>query len=91
MPVSYPHLDVYKRQLSDSITMGKIDKVYQPESDELVLNIHTKNGNRKLFASVNPAASRLHPVSYTHLEVYKRQDQEIYDGISQTGQSVQDI
>ena len=47
-------------ELSDSITMGKIDKVYQPESDELVLNIHTKNGNRKLFASVNPAASRLH-------------------------------
>lgn len=47
-------------ELSDSITMGKNDKVYQPESDELVLNIHTKNGNRKLFASVNPAASRLH-------------------------------
>ncbi len=47
-------------ELADRITLGKIDKVYQPESDELVLNIHTKKGNHKLFASVNPAASRLH-------------------------------
>lgn len=42
------------------IVSGKIDKVYQPESDELVFNIYTKNGNVKLYASVNPAAARVH-------------------------------
>ena len=48
------------RELANRITLGKIDKVYQPESDELVLIIHTKKGNMKLFASVDPAASRVH-------------------------------
>ena len=42
------------------IISGKIDKVYQPEADELVFNIHTKRGNVKLYASVNPAAARIH-------------------------------
>lgn len=48
------------RELANRITLGKIDKVYQPESDELVLIIHTKKGNMKLFASVDPAAARVH-------------------------------
>ena len=36
-------------ELSEKITLGKIEKVYQPESDELVFNIHTKQGNVKLY------------------------------------------
>lgn len=47
-------------QLQSTITTGKIDKVYQPEADELVFNIHTKNGKVKLYASVNPSAARVH-------------------------------
>lgn len=47
-------------ELHEKITQGKIDKIYQPESDELVFNIHTKQGNLKLYASVNSAAARLH-------------------------------
>ena len=48
------------RELADRVTLCKIDKVYQPESDELVLIIRTKNGNLKLYASVDPAAARVH-------------------------------
>ncbi len=48
------------RQLKDKIYMGKIEKVYQPETDELVFNIHTKTGNCKLFASSGSAHARVH-------------------------------
>ena len=47
------------KEMRPVIISGKIDKVYQPEADELVFNIHTKRGNVKLCASVNPAA-RIH-------------------------------
>lgn len=48
------------RELSEKILTGKIDKIYQPEGDELVFNIHTKQGKLKLYASVNPSAARIH-------------------------------
>ena len=48
------------RELQKNILLGKIEKVYQPEADELVFHIHTKNGNRKLFASAGSAHARLH-------------------------------
>lgn len=47
-------------ELQDTILLGKIEKVYQPENDELVFHIHTKKGNVKLYASVNSARSCLH-------------------------------
>ena len=48
------------RELQKNILLGKIEKVYQPEADELVFHIHTKNGNSKLFASAGSAHARLH-------------------------------
>lgn len=48
------------KELQDKIYLGKIEKVYQPENDELVFHIHTKTGNVKLFASVGSAHARLH-------------------------------
>ena len=48
------------KELQDTIYLGKIEKVYQPESDELVFHIHTKNGNVKLYASVNSSHSCIH-------------------------------
>ena len=48
------------KELQDTIMLGKIEKVYQPESDELVFHIHTKQGNKKLYASINSAHSCLH-------------------------------
>lgn len=45
------------RELKENILLGKIDKIYQPEPDELVLNIYTKNGVRRLYSTVNSAAA----------------------------------
>lgn len=47
------------KEIADEITLGKIDKVYQPEPSELVLHIHTKKGNRKLYATVDSMGSSL--------------------------------
>lgn len=48
------------KELQDTINLGKIEKVYQPEADELVFHIHTKNGNVKLYASAASSHARLH-------------------------------
>ena len=48
------------KEIRDKIYLGKIDKVYQPENDELVFHIHTREGNIKLYASVNSSHSCLY-------------------------------
>ena len=45
------------RELRDRILYGRISKVYQPESDELVLNIYTQKGNVRVYATVDSAAA----------------------------------
>lgn len=40
-------------ELSDKLTFGKIDKIYQPDKNELVIFVHTKNGKYKLFVSAD--------------------------------------
>lgn len=47
------------RELQNKILLGKIEKVYQPESDELVFHIHTRNGNVRLLASAGSAHARV--------------------------------
>lgn len=51
------------QEMREKILLGKIEKVYQPEADELVLHIHAKQGNFKLYASVSPAHARVHFIS----------------------------
>ena len=65
-PVSYTHLDVYKRQVQDAIPSGVLPDIY--------------SGNPAVLAGryigTEPFLIKgtcLDPVSYTHLEVYKRQ------------------
>lgn len=48
------------RELQKSITMGKVEKVYQPEPDVLVLMIHTRSGNVKLLLSAGSSHARAH-------------------------------
>lgn len=52
------------KELNDRILLGKIDKIYQPIRDELVINIHTKCGNKRLFASASSSSPRLHFIDY---------------------------
>ena len=47
-------------ELADRIQYGKIEKIYQPETDELVFHIHTKSGKLKLYSSCNPSHARIH-------------------------------
>ena len=41
------------RELSEALCGGKIDKIYQPEKDELVFLLHTSKGRFKLYMSSN--------------------------------------
>lgn len=46
-------------ELKEVITLGKIEKIYQPGPEELLLHIHTKSGNVQLFMSCNSMSARL--------------------------------
>ena len=41
------------RELRDRIVYGKIEKVYQPGPEDLLVHIHTQRGNVRLFMSCN--------------------------------------
>ena len=64
-PVSYTHLDVYKRQvlLTHNAARSAVDRI-NGFTDTI-----KKNKNYKILASADTQG----PVSYTHLDVYKRQ------------------
>lgn len=47
------------RELQNKILLGKLEKIYQPEADELVFHIHTKNGKLRLLASAGSAHARV--------------------------------
>ena len=40
-------------ELQQNLTLGKIEKIYQPHSEQLIFNIHTKAGRKKLLLSVS--------------------------------------
>ena len=39
------------QEFKDKLTLGKIEKIYQPQPEQLLFNIHTKQGKQKLFVS----------------------------------------
>ncbi len=47
-------------ELNHSIVGGKIEKIYQPEREEIVLLLHTKSGKKRLVLSANGAECRIH-------------------------------
>ncbi len=47
------------KELRESILMGKINKIYQPDKEELLINIHTKNGNKKLYGTTSSQGARI--------------------------------
>ena len=69
VPVSYTHLDVYKRQMQTKIDGGKLHYLYDKLKDSPEY--------QKQFAGKKPDEIAkdpgFNPVSYTHLDVYKRQ------------------
>lgn len=52
-------------QLNNVLTGGKIEKIYQPEADEIVLNVHSGRENYKLYISSNSSHARMHLITDT--------------------------
>lgn len=50
-------------ELTKTILGGKIDKVYQPEKDEIIFLIRTKHGSFRLLMSASPSNPRIHLTS----------------------------
>ncbi|WP_217585661.1 Rqc2 family fibronectin-binding protein [Lentibacillus saliphilus] len=47
-------------ELQDTITQGKINKIYQPTATELVFTIRAKGANHTLLISIHPSYARIH-------------------------------
>ena len=50
------------QELKDKLIMGKIEKVYQPQPDQLLFQIHTTGGRQRLFVSANAGHSAMYLV-----------------------------
>ncbi len=47
-------------ELSDAIAGGRVEKIFQPEADEIIIGIRAKGYNQKLLLSANPNYPRIH-------------------------------
>ncbi len=41
------------RELRDNLKHGKIEKIYQPQPEQLLFHVHTRSGRRRFFISVS--------------------------------------
>jgi predicted ribosome quality control (RQC) complex YloA/Tae2 family protein len=53
-------------ELAETLTSGRISKVYQPHKTDLVITIRANGKNHKLLLSANPAFSRIHLTDYQY-------------------------
>lgn len=61
MPLDAMVLTALRRELSQSLTGGKIDRISMPEKDMLILSVRTRaEGSKKLLISVRPGTARIH-------------------------------
>lgn len=47
-------------EISDKLVGGRIDKIYQPEKDEIILSVRTHSGAYRLLLCANPSFPRFH-------------------------------
>lgn len=52
-------------QLNQLMIGGKIEKIYQPEADEIILNVHAGREHYKLYISSNSSHARFHLITET--------------------------
>jgi predicted ribosome quality control (RQC) complex YloA/Tae2 family protein len=60
MPLDGVALSGVIHELNHILTDGRIDKITQPEPDEIVLTLRARGGNHKLLLTANASAPRLH-------------------------------
>ena len=58
MPLDAMCMTGVLHELRETITGGKIDKIYQPARDEVIFHMRTGSGNVKLLLSAHPAHPR---------------------------------
>ncbi len=49
-----------KNEIADFAVGSRVDKIYQPSKDELVLSLRKREGSRRLLLSCNADAARIH-------------------------------
>ena len=49
-------------ELRQELLLGKIEKIYQPQPDQILMSIHTKRGRRRLFMSAGAGHSAVYLV-----------------------------
>ena len=47
-------------EFNDLIVGGRVNKIYQTEKDEIILNIYSRKENYQLLISANSSAPRMH-------------------------------
>lgn len=60
MPLDGFTLGALARELDSALEGGRVDRVQQPEKDEIVLTIRAKGDNHRLLLSANPNHTRVH-------------------------------
>lgn len=60
MPLDAVCLRAVVAELDGKIRGGRIDKVYQPDRDEIVLSVRGMHGAQKLMITAEPSAPRMH-------------------------------
>ena len=53
------------KEFRDKLRLGKIEKIYQPQPEQLLFTIHTKQGKQKLFISASGNHSAMYLVDET--------------------------
>lgn len=59
MPFDAGVMSAVVHQLKETAVGSRIEKVYQPERDEIVLHLRSKNGSKKLLLSAQAGTSRV--------------------------------
>ncbi len=60
MPIDVITLKAVAEELNDFLSGGRVEKIYQPESDEITLSIKCNGKFRQLVVSANPSHPRIH-------------------------------
>ena len=60
MPMDGVMLGFMTRELNEKLAGGRVDKVTQPERDELILTIRNKGENHMLLVSASANSARMH-------------------------------
>ena len=60
MPMDGVMLGFVARELRDKLVGGRVDKLTQPEKDEIILTIRNQGENHMLLATANAGSARLH-------------------------------